>query len=300
MGIISDKFILLKVKPSASLARIKNNLIGINQSLYGPDLEDLANQCLQEYEINMKGVRQAFGQFIFEHDCVDKAQADVSNELFRMLKLRFKANAPRRPPRVIIVGPPGSGKDTQATQLAAQFGLVHVSAKALLLNEVQLDAERGRIISNCFDTGAEIPDEMINSLVSKRLSQSDCKVSGWVLEGFPYTKNQINLLKSLNIKPSIVFLFEGTEDESVRRLGNRRIDPQTGFVYNLEVLPPSDEATSSRLVEQLKDSEKTVRTRFSAWKKMSPNIEESFRNQIHAIQCERTIEEMADLLADAI
>ena len=61
MGIISDKFILLKVKPSASLARIKNNLIGINQSLYGPDLEDLANQCLQEYEINMKGVKQAFG-----------------------------------------------------------------------------------------------------------------------------------------------------------------------------------------------------------------------------------------------
>ena len=85
----------------------------------------------------MKGVNEAFGQFIFEHDCVDKAQADVSNELHRMLKLRFRNNnAPRRPPRVIIVGPPGSGKDTQAKLLAAQFGLVHVSAKALLLNEV--------------------------------------------------------------------------------------------------------------------------------------------------------------------
>ena len=73
IGIIPDKFILLKVKPSASLARIKNNLIGINQSLYGPELEDLASQCLQEYELNMKGVAEAFNQFIFEHDAQDKA-----------------------------------------------------------------------------------------------------------------------------------------------------------------------------------------------------------------------------------
>jgi len=56
MGIIPDKFVCLKVKDSASLARIKNNLIGINQSLYGPELEDLATQCLQEYNLNMKGV----------------------------------------------------------------------------------------------------------------------------------------------------------------------------------------------------------------------------------------------------
>lgn len=60
LGIIPDKFILLKVKPSASLARLKNNLIGINQSLYGPELEELASQCLQEYELNMRGVRDAF------------------------------------------------------------------------------------------------------------------------------------------------------------------------------------------------------------------------------------------------
>lgn len=82
--------------------------------MYGPELEDLANQCLQEYELNMKGVREAFDQFIFEHDAQDKAQVDVGNEVKKMLSLRFKSNAPRRPPRVIILGPPGSGRDTQA------------------------------------------------------------------------------------------------------------------------------------------------------------------------------------------
>ncbi len=98
------------MKSTASLARLKNNLISINQSLYGPELEELAQQCLQEYELNMRGVNSAFNQFIFEHNAEDKAQSDVANELGKMLKLRFRQMAPRRPPRVIIVGPPGSGR----------------------------------------------------------------------------------------------------------------------------------------------------------------------------------------------
>lgn len=73
IGIIPDRFILLKVKPTASIARIKNNLISINQSLYGPELEDLAGTCLQEYELNMRGVHDAFSQFIYEFDAQDKA-----------------------------------------------------------------------------------------------------------------------------------------------------------------------------------------------------------------------------------
>lgn len=136
IGIIPDKLILLKVKSTASLARLKNNLISINQSLYGPELEELAQQCLQEYELNMRGVNTAFDQFIFEHNAEDKAQSDVANELGKMLKLRFRTNAPRRPPRVIIVGPPGSGRQTQSLAIAQFFGLVHISTRQLLKQEI--------------------------------------------------------------------------------------------------------------------------------------------------------------------
>lgn len=153
LGIIPDKFIMLKVKPSASLARLKNNLIGINQSLYGPELEELASQCLQEYELNMRGVRDAFNQFIFEHDAQDKAQSDVANELGKMLRLRFQTEAPKRPPRVIVLGPPASGKTTQCEILSQQFGLVNVSVRALLKNEIQQNPENGQIISQCIDNG---------------------------------------------------------------------------------------------------------------------------------------------------
>ena len=71
MSILPDKFIHLNVNPTASIARIKNNLIAINQGLYGPELEEIAAQCLQEYNLNLKGVREAFNQFILDHNCTD-------------------------------------------------------------------------------------------------------------------------------------------------------------------------------------------------------------------------------------
>lgn len=118
MGILPDKFILLRVKQSAAIARMKNNLISVNQSLYGQELEDLAAQNYQEYELHMKGVKEAFNQFIFEHVAEDKTQADVTAELKKMLELRFKQEAPKRPPRILVMGPPGSGRSTQSQIIA--------------------------------------------------------------------------------------------------------------------------------------------------------------------------------------
>ena len=152
-----------------------------------------------------------------------------------------------------------------------------MSARALLKNEIQRNPATGKTISKCFDEGLDIPDEIINPLIEKRIKQSDCRVNGWVMEGFPYSKAQVNLLKALRIKPSMVFMFESSEDESARRLGNRRIDPTTGIVYNLEVNPPSDEATSSRLIEMVQDSDEVVRKQYSNQKDKLMMLEEAFR-----------------------
>lgn len=169
MGIIPDKFILLNCKPSGSISRLKNKLLEINQQLYGPDLEDLAAQCLQEYELNMKGVKEAFNQFIFELDVTDRSANEVVPDLTRMLNLRFRENAPRRPPRIVLVGPPGSGRNTQSKAIAQAFGLVHVSARALLKNEIKRSPEVGKIISQCMDSGELVPDNILNPLIEKRL-----------------------------------------------------------------------------------------------------------------------------------
>ena len=112
MGIIPDKFMLLKIKPQASIARIKNNLLQIAPSLYGAELEEKAANSLMEYDVNLVGVKEAFNQFIYEYDAQEKAQTDVVTELNRLLELRCKSGAPRRPPRVVLTGPPGAGKYT--------------------------------------------------------------------------------------------------------------------------------------------------------------------------------------------
>ena len=84
----------------------------------------------------------------------------------------------------------------------------------------------------------------------------------------------------MRIKPSQVFICEQSEDESVRRLSNRRIDPQTGIEYNLEVNPPSDEPTSNRMIEFIEDAEGTVRKRYDMWRAQKADIEEAFRTSI--------------------
>jgi len=112
LGVIPDKFILLDVKRSASITKIKNNLIAANTILYGPDLDEVANSAMEEYDLHIKGVRSAFKGFIYEYNAIDKQKNDVANDLARLLRLRFRSNAPRRPPRVILLGPPGSGRST--------------------------------------------------------------------------------------------------------------------------------------------------------------------------------------------
>lgn len=75
-------------------------------------------------------------------------------------------------------------------------------------------------------------------------------------------------------------MFEQPEEESIRRISNRRIDPTTGIYYNLEVFPPKDEATASRLIELSEDKERVVRQRFSIWNQQIPNVEEAYKSQL--------------------
>ena len=103
---------MLEVKRTTSITKVKNNLIAANTTLYGPELDEVANQALEEYDLHVRGVRTAFKGFIYEYNAIDKAQNDVANELARMLRIRYRSNAPRRPPRVILLGPPVSGRST--------------------------------------------------------------------------------------------------------------------------------------------------------------------------------------------
>ena len=137
--------------------------------------------------MNMRAVRNSFKQFIFEYDA-DRPHPDISADLFKMLKLRFQNGAPRRPPKIILLGPPGSGRSMQSGILAETFGIVHVSPEELLKAEAEKNPGVKLKIRGSVESGESIPDEIMLRLIDSRLRQSDCRVNGWVLDGFPQTE----------------------------------------------------------------------------------------------------------------
>ena len=115
-----------------SLARIRQNCAEVDQQLYGQELEAVAKSLYREWDVNQREVNQVFEPFIYFYDCNDKQQQDVANDLARMLRVRFRNGAPRRPPKVLLLGPPGSGRTTQSSIIAHRFGLVQVSPEMLV------------------------------------------------------------------------------------------------------------------------------------------------------------------------
>ncbi len=300
IGVIPDKFILLDVKRSTSVTKVKNNLISQNTSLYGPELEEVAARALEEYDLHIKGVTSAFKGFVYNYDATEKSTGDVANDLARMLRIRFRSNAPRRPPRVILLGPPGSGRYTQAKIISHRYGLVHLNTRNLLKAQIKANPDQGKIIAQCLDNGIAVPDDIVISLIEQRIKQSDCRVNGWVMDGFPQTEAQVNFLNTLKIKPSLVCLFEQPDEESIRRLANRRIDPQTGEFYNTEISQPEDEATISRLVDLPEDKQNVVQNRIEFWGKSIAHLEEAFKHTLLNVQADKAVEQITELICDAI
>lgn len=217
-----------------------------------------------------------------------------------MLELRYNSRAPRRPPRVVLIGPPGSGRTTQSKIIADTFGLVHVSPQELVMVEAEKNPGIKLKIKDAIESGAQIPDDIMLRLVDARLRQSDCRVNGWILDGFPQTETQVNLLKSMRIKPSLVILFEIPQAESIRRLANRMLDPRTGKLYNIETDPPKSEAISQSLIKRFEDKEATVKKRFLNFNENISMLEECFKGILRAVVADRKVESVTENIASSI
>ena len=137
-------------------------------------------------------------------------------------------------------------------------------------------------------------------LVDERIRQSDCRINGWVLDGFPETESQVNLLKSMRIKPNLVCMFEQNVEESIRKLSNRRIDPMTGEYFNVEMNPPKFNAQAERLITQKQDEEEVVKMRYQHWSENITMLEENYKNCLLSVSTDRLVEQVFDTIKDAI
>ena len=174
--------------------------------------------------------------------------------------------------RILLLGPPGGGKGTQAKFLIEKLGIPQISTGDMLREHVTKQTSLGIKAKEYMSSGALVPDEVILGMMQERLSNQDCK-NGYILDGFPRTIPQAlgldKLLEKLNQALDAVIVIDVSDDNIVDRMGGRRVHLSSGRVYHIEYNPPKiegkDDETQEDLIIREDDKEETVRKRLEIY-----------------------------------
>lgn len=170
--------------------------------------------------------------------------------------------------RIILLGPPGAGKGTQAQFIIERFGIPQISTGDMLRAAVKAGTELGLKAKTVMDAGGLVSDELIIGLVKERLTQADC-ANGALFDGFPRTIAQANALAESKIQLDHVVEIVVDDEEIVRRISGRRVHEASGRVYHTIFNPPKreglDDVTGEPLIQRVDDKEETVRKRLQVY-----------------------------------
>ncbi len=182
---------------------------------------------------------------------------------------------------LILFGPPGAGKGTQAQRLRKDFQLPYIATGEMLRTAVREGTELGKQAKGYMDAGDLVPDELIVAMAAERLQEDDAR-DGFILDGFPRTREQAEALddqlRSLGRRITAVLLLEVPDSEVVRRLSGRRVCVKGGHNYHVEFDPPKHEGVcdqdGSRLIQRDDDKPEVVENRLRVYhSKTTPVID---------------------------
>ena len=185
---------------------------------------------------------------------------------------------------LIILGPPGAGKGTQAAFIASEQNIPHISTGDMLREAIKNGTELGIQAKAVMDAGNLVSDELIIKLVKERISQDDCK-NGFLFDGFPRTIPQAEALKENNVDINGVIELVIADEEIIKRMSGRRIHLASGRTYHVDFNPPKksglDDETGEELIIRKDDEPETVKDRLKVyWTQTQPLIEyySNFKN----------------------
>lgn len=169
--------------------------------------------------------------------------------------------------RMILVGPPGAGKGTQAARLVNSYSIPHISTGDMLRAAVREGTELGKQADGFMKKGLLVPDEVVIGMVVERIAKTDCQ-RGFMLDGFPRTRPQAEALDRAMDRAGValdaVVLIEVPDELIVERITGRRSDPQTGRIYHLKFDPPPAEV-ADRVVQRKDDTEEACVARLEKY-----------------------------------
>lgn len=169
---------------------------------------------------------------------------------------------------LILLGPPGAGKGTQAEHICRKFSIPQISTGDMLRAAIAAGTELGKQAKDIIDNGQLVSDELIIGLVKERIKEDDCK-NGFLLDGFPRTVAQAEATKAAGVKIAAIVEIEVPDDVIVTRLGGRRVHLASGRSYHIEFKKPKvdgkDDITGEDLIQRDDDREDTIRNRLKAY-----------------------------------
>ena len=212
--------------------------------------------------------------------------------------------------RVILLGPPGAGKGTQARFVCEAHGIPQISTGDMLRAAIASGSALGRRAKAVMDAGELVSDEIVVGLVEERIAEPDCG-SGFLFDGFPRTIPQAQAVMDAGIAIDCVVEIGLGDEEVVRRIAGRRIHEPSGRVYHVEFNPPQvdgrDDATGEPLVQRDDDREETVRERLAVYRRQTAPLVDFYRDlSEHSALEYRTVDggggvaEIRDAVAEAL
>ena len=169
---------------------------------------------------------------------------------------------------VILLGPPGAGKGTQASQICEKFNIPQISTGDMLRAAVVAGTEIGLKAKKVIDAGSLVSDDIIIALVKERIQSPDCN-NGYLLDGFPRTIAQADSLRTQGININYVVEVQVPDEDIVIRMSGRRVHLASGRTYHIDFNPPivqnKDDLTGEDLIQRVDDNEDIVRDRLSIY-----------------------------------
>ncbi|XP_007425268.1 adenylate kinase 8 [Python bivittatus] len=240
--------------------------------------EKETSQRLLEYHRNLPGIVQSFGKSIKLINA-DQPCADVFWQVLSHVRLPPRTHAPFSP-RIILCGPPGSGKSLQASLIAEKYGLINVCCGQMLKEAAASGTRLGEFIKPYLDGGWPVPDNIVIKLLSKRINRLDCYIRGWVLHGFPRDEDQAKHMPGAAIYPNRVFFLNVPVETVLERLSYHMLDPVSGERYHSLCKPAITKEVNDRLLINPKDMEETIKSKVDLYFRLSSGLEESFEDAI--------------------
>lgn len=187
---------------------------------------------------------------------------------------------------LILFGPPGAGKGTQAEKISAAFGLPHIATGDILREAVAKETPLGQEARRYMEKGELVPDEVVIGIVAERVAEPDCG-DGFILDGFPRTIEQAEalerILDNMRWKIDLVLNIAVSDEELVRRLSRRRVCRGCGTVYHLDFNPPENgdvcDKCKGEVYQRTDDTEETIRRRLEVYREQSEPLIGYYENK---------------------